>query len=171
MFKTLLVVAGLSLSGCADFGRKFAHSDGLIDFAMALSGHEQIDAYPVERISSNGLGKIVTAHARRDARGVFVSGYVEKGFSPGWVTAAWSHIDVVVLDANGQSLEGVATTFSPSEIPASLRGIRGRSSYFARLPFVPPPGSTIKVAFHNIPISQCELGSAQRAFRQFDHST
>lgn len=158
-FKTIALIISLSLCGCADLGRKLTHSDGLIDFAMALSGHEQLNAYPVERVSTNGAGRLATPHARKDAHGIFVSGRVEKGFSPGWVTTAWSHIDVVVLDSKGRVTQGIATTFFPSEIPASQRGITGRSSYSVRLPSMPQTGSTITVAFHHVPLSQCEYPS------------
>ena len=70
-------------------------SDGLIDFIFAVSGYEQIDAYPSERIS-RGEGEIITAHAEKDSRGAFVFGYVGKQFGAGWVTTAWSHVDVVI---------------------------------------------------------------------------
>jgi hypothetical protein len=124
---------------------------------MALNGHEQIDAYPIERLSTNGSGRIATAHAGKDAHGVFVSGRVEKGFSLGWVTTAWSHIDVIILDSKGRVTQGIATNFFPSNIPASQRGITGRSSYSVRLPSVPPGGSTIRVGFHHVPISKCDI--------------
>ena len=151
-------VVGLFLVGCADLAPKFATSDGLIDFILAVSGNEQIDAYPTERISS-GSGEIITAHARKDARGAYVFGEVGKQFGAGWVTAAWSHIDVIVLDPKSRHLQSLATRFFPSTVPATQRGIRGRSSYFVRLPSVPPAGSTIIVAFHQVPIFQCVYSS------------
>jgi hypothetical protein len=49
-FKIIAAVVGLLLIGCADLARKFATSDGLIDFILAISGYEQIDAYPTERV-------------------------------------------------------------------------------------------------------------------------
>ena len=62
-------------------------SDGHIEFMMALSGHEQIDAYPVKRISREG-GEIISAHARKDSRGVFVFGYVGNRYGANSVTTA-----------------------------------------------------------------------------------
>jgi hypothetical protein len=123
-------------------------SDGLIDFVLAVSGHEQIDTYPTERISRGG-GEIITAHARKDSRGTYVFGDVGKQYGAGWVTTAWSHVDVIVLDSQNRHLQSLATRFFPSTVPATQRGIKGRSSYFVRLPSVPPAGSTIIVAFHS----------------------
>lgn len=82
-FKIIAAVVGLLLVGCADLARKFATSDGLIDFILAISGYEQIDAYPTERVSQ-GEGEIITAHARKDSRGAFVFGDVGKQFGAGW---------------------------------------------------------------------------------------
>ena len=160
--KIIVTVVGLSLAGCADLPRKFATSDGLIDFILAISGYEQIDAYPTECVS-RGEGEIITAHARKDSRGAFVFGDVGKQFGAGWVTTAWSHVDVVVLDPKGEHLQNLATRFFPSTVPETQRGIRGRSSYFVRLPYVQPAGSTIIVAFHQDQIIQCEYSHDYRA--------
>jgi hypothetical protein len=157
-FKIIAAAVSLSLVGCADFTRKLARSDGLIDFLMVLSGHEQIDAYPVERISSGG-GEIITAHAQKDSHDAFVFGYVGKQSGAGWVTTAWSHVDIVVLDSKGQHLQSIVNSYFPSTVPETQRGIRGRSSYFVRLPSVPPAGSTIIVAFHQVPIFHCGYSS------------
>ena len=161
-FKIIAAVVGLLLVGCADLARKFATSDGLIDFILAVSGYEQIDAYPTERISQ-GEGEIITAHARKDSRGAFVFGDVGKQFGAGWVTTAWSHVDVVVLDPKSRHLQSLATRFFPSTVPDTQRGIRGRSSYFVRLPSMPPPGSTIIVAFHEVSIFQCGYSHGHEA--------
>ena len=103
-FKIIAAVIALSFVGCADLERKFATSDGLIDFILAVSGYGQIDAYPAERIS-RGEGEIITAHARKDSRGAFVFGDVGKRYGADWVTTAWSHVDVIVLDQKPASQE------------------------------------------------------------------
>jgi hypothetical protein len=121
-----------------------------------------MDAYPVERIS-RGDGEIITAHARKDSRGAFVFGYVGKQFGAGWVTTAWSHVDVVVLDSKNRHLQSIATNFFPSTVSNTQRGIRGRSSYFVRLPSMPPAGSKIIVAFHEVPIYQCGYSHGHEA--------
>jgi hypothetical protein len=168
-FKIIAAVIALSLVGCADLERKFATSDGLIDFILAVSGYEQIDAYPAERIS-RGEGEIITAHARKDSRGAFVFGDVGKRYGADLVTTAWSHVDVIVLDPKNQHLKSLATRFFPSTVPETQRGIRGRSSYFVRLPSLPPAGSTIVVAFHQVPIIQCEYSHDRQADRSLTQS-
>ena len=161
--KMVAAVLGLSLVGCADLAWKFV-TDGLIDSIFAVSGYEQIDAYPVERIS-RGEGEIITAHARKDSRGAFVFGELGHEYGAGWVSTAWSHVDVIVLDSKGRHLQSLATRFFPSTVPETQREIRGRSSYFVRLPSVPPAGSTIIVAFHQVPISQCGYSHDHQADR------
>jgi hypothetical protein len=167
--KTIAAVVGLSLVGCADLARKFATSDGLIDFMLAVSGYEQMDAYPTERIS-RGEGEIITAHARKDSRGAFVFGDVGKQYGAGWVTTAWSHVDVIVLDPKSRHLQSLATRFFPSTVPETQRGIRGRSSYFVRLPSVPPAGSTIIVAFQQVRMLQCGYSHDDQADRSPTYS-
>lgn len=156
LFIIIAAFGGLSFTGCAKADSKRAQIDGFGELAMALSGRGQKDIYPVERISG-GSGKIATGHARKDEHGVLVSGYVEK-LGPGGVTAAWSHVDVVVMDSKGRPLQKVATKFFPSDVPNTQRGITGRSRYSVRLPFPPPAGSTVQIAFHPTPLAQCESG-------------
>ena len=132
-FKIIAAVVGCLLVGCADLARKFATSDGLIDFILAISGYEQIDAYPTERVSQ-GEGEIITAHARKDSRGAFVFGELGHEYGAGWVSTAWSHVDVIVLDSKGRHLQSLATRFFPSTVPETLRGIRGRSSSYGYRP-------------------------------------
>jgi hypothetical protein len=144
-FGMIVAFTGLSFCGCAEFGRKLAASDGLIDFVIALSGPEQIDAYPVERIS-NQSGMTGTVHAGKDAQGVFVYGHVTE-VRPKAVRTAWSHIVVVVvLNSKGQSSQRIATRLS--ELSTRPRSIARHFRFFVRLPFVPPAGSMINVAFH-----------------------
>ena len=56
-------------------------------------------ASPLSQRNSRGEGEIITAHARKDSRGAYVFGDVRKQYGAGWVTAAWSHVDVIVLDS------------------------------------------------------------------------
>jgi len=154
VFTIIAAFGSLAFVGCATAGSKLTQVDSRGEFAMAQDVHAQKNSYHVERISG-GSGKIATGHARKDAQGVLVAGYVEK-LGPGGVTAAWSHVDVIVLDSTGRRLQKVATKFFPSEVPNTQRGIIGRSRYNVRLPTTPPAGSTVQVAFHQKPISQCE---------------
>ncbi len=91
-FRILAAGAALSLGGCANLARNLSQSDDLLDFAMALRGHEHIEAFPLQ-LKSRGSGRIATGHAHKDAKGILISGTVEKR-GPGWISAAWSHVDV-----------------------------------------------------------------------------
>lgn len=150
----IAALSGFSLVGCASLDRKMKQSDGFGEFALALCGREQPNICAIKLIPGC-YGKVATGHVRKDARGVYVSGYVEKA-GPGGVTATWSHIDVVVLDAKGRQVKKTTTKFFPSEVPASQRGVAGRSRYFVRLPSEPSNGSTIEVSFHPAAMSECE---------------
>ena len=147
----------LALGGCADLNRKLAHSANVTEVAMSSGGDANTDVWRVEKVSV-GSGKISTGRASKDAHGVFVSGYVER-LGPGRETGAWSHIDVAVVDSSGRTLHQAAAKFFPSEVPATQRGITGRSRYFVRLPIVPPAGATVRVAFHQSPRAECERQS------------
>jgi hypothetical protein len=153
-FKIIAAVVGLLLIGCADLARKFATSDGLIDFILAISGYEQIDAYPTERVRRERAKSSPLMRERIRAVHLFSVTWANSS-APGWVSTAWPHVDVVVLDSKSRHLQSIATRFFPSTVPNTQRGIRGRSSYFVRLPSMPPPGSTILVAFHEVSIFQC----------------
>jgi hypothetical protein len=147
--------SGFSLVGCASLNPKLAHSDGLVGFVMSLGGHEHRDAFPI-KLTSGASGRPATGHVLKDAHGIYVWGYVEK-LGPGSVTAAWSHIDIVVLDSKNQPLQKITTRFAPAEIPASQRGIAGRSRYFVQLPSVPPPDSSIEITFHAQALPLCDV--------------
>ncbi len=154
----LATEAVLLLCGCTNFMRKLSQSDSALDFAMALSGREHTEAFPVQ-LQSRGAGRIATGHVHKDAKGLLIFGTVEKR-GPGWVSAAWSHVDVVVVDGSGRVLSARSTKFSPSWVPSTQRGIVGRSRYFVGLSSIPPLGSFIQVTFHQQPIARCSYRSS-----------
>lgn len=148
---------GLFATGCASskLGREAQNSDGFFDFAWAVAGHPRKDVVPVQRISARG-GEITTAHAESAGEGqTRVSGIVKKDFGYGAIEDA--HIDVRVLGPGGRLIAGQATTYFPRPIPADYHGTIGRSHYSAKLSFIPPPDSTVQVAFHNSPLEKCEF--------------
>lgn len=152
-FHILATGAALSFCGCATFVHNLSQSDDFLDFAMALRGHEHIEAFPLQ-LKSRGSGLIATGHAHKDAKGILISGAVEKR-GPGWISAAWSHVDVVVIDQHGRVTNALSTKFSPSWVLSTPRGVVGRSRYSVRLSPVPPSGSLIQVAFHEETIARC----------------
>ena len=151
-----MALALAAAAGCANFGTKFAQSEDLLDFLAALSGREENDVYPVERVSA-GSGQIMTGHVRRDPRGVYVFGSIGRsfGFSP--PNPANAHVDVYVLDARKRVLSGTATAFSTWEnspvIPAQRIG-----RYSISLTSTPIGASAIRVVFHPVPLSECKFG-------------
>ena len=71
-----------------------------------------------------------------------------------------SHVDVLVVDANGKTIAAVATDYLPRHIPRRIRGSRGTSHYVTRLPSVPPPSSSVRVIFHGTKRSNCAIAHA-----------
>lgn len=82
-FHILATEAALSFCGCATFVRNLSQSDDFSDFAMALRGHEHIEAFPLQ-LKSRGSGRIATGHAHKDEKSILISGTVEKR-GPGWM--------------------------------------------------------------------------------------
>ena len=124
------------------------HSDGLIDFV--LGGDRAELPVAVEKVSGGG-GFIISAHVRAYGNNVFVSGLV--GGDP----VRGAHIDVLVLNAQGKVVEGVAENYLPRDIPHGQRGGFAQSRYTARLAARPANDSTVKVIFHGVPKSKCEF--------------
>lgn len=157
-----ICLAVFSLAGCADW-KQVAHADGPLDMAMALVGKAKPDVAPIEKISHGG-GAIATARAVAEDGNVSVRGSVGKA-GPGWVITAFSHVDVIILDANRKVLSGIATKFFPSEIPNTSRGEEGRSRFSVHIARALPPGGTIQIAFHNVPARECEFYREDSGFR------
>ena len=155
----LLWAAGVAIwgpsIGCANLGKEARRSDGLIDFIPALAGHPRKDVVPVERCSGRA-GEIVTAHAEADRAGsTYVSGILQQRVGYGGIYNA--HIDVKVLGPDRGLVTALATDYFPRPVPNSYRGHTGRSSFSTQLPFIPTPGSTVQVAFHQVSLADCEF--------------
>ncbi len=150
----LPVLLGLGLQGCETL-EKADQADGLGDFVMILAGKAKPDVAPIEKTSTGG-GEVATARAVAAGDHVLVRGSVKKRFGAGWVNAAYAHLDILVLNSMGEVTQYRTTTFSPSNIPATLRGIAGRSYYYASLQ-QPAAGATIRVRFHNMPRMACQF--------------
>lgn len=138
------MLSGLSI-GCANVNREAQHSDGLIDFVVALAGHPRKDVVPVERFSDRA-GEIITAHAEVDRRGgTYVSGMLRSGF--GYEDVDDAHIEVKVIGPDRRIVAALTSEYFPNPIPNGYHGTPGRASFSVRLPFVPSVGSTIQVSF------------------------
>jgi hypothetical protein len=106
-------------------------------------------------------GEIATARAVAADEGVVVRGSIKKRAGAGWVSATSSHVDIIVLNAKREIAQTQTTTFSPPEVPATMRGIDGRSRYSA-ITQRPKQDSLNRIVFHNMPRSEFrfyQLGS------------
>ena len=143
----------LTVAGCSTpLNQRAQCADGLLGFIFDSPG---LDLVPVERVSKAG-GQIATAHAVADGKGLRVSGFVRKagvGEPP-----HGSHLDVLIVDARGDTTAAVATDYFPRPIPRQTsRGGMGHAHYSTRLPFVPHAGSTVRVVFHGTSKAKCEF--------------
>ena len=109
--------------------------------------------FRTEIVSPGGVS-IGSAHAIWWRGRIIVGGFVEKkfGYSGG---SANSHLDVIVLNQDGQSLSTTPTNYFPRPIPANYRGRIGRATYAESLPSIPPAGSKIRVFHHQSSIKEC----------------
>lgn len=150
-----LMVLGLVLvfTACTSpTWQRAQRADGLIDFM--LDGEHAELPVRVERVSS-GDGTVASVHVRSHGSGALVFGLVRRHLyrmpPPG------SHVDVIVLDAQGHVVQGTAVEYLPRQIPYERPTSRPQSRYSARLASRPSIGSSVKVVFHGVPKSKCEF--------------
>ena len=151
---TLVALTACALLSCQNLKRA-DQADGLLDFVLIATARGQPNVAPIERATTGGA-EVVTVRALASGSHALVRGSLEKQARPGWVSAAFSHVDVIVLNSNRRITETEVVSFFPSEIPATLRGVRGRS-HFSTTIRQPPAGSLIRVVFHNVPRKQCQF--------------
>ena len=125
---------------------------------MLAAGRAQPNVAPIEK-GTTGAGEIATARAVAAGGGVLVRGSVKKRAGAGWVSAAYSHVDIIVLNAKREITQTQTTTFSPPDVPATMRGIEGRSHYSAIIQR-PERDSVIRIVFHNVPRRECRFYQA-----------
>ncbi|MBS0657780.1 MAG: hypothetical protein JSR82_05965 [Verrucomicrobia bacterium] len=148
-----LAVLGLGLPGCTTaMAQRAENSDGLFDFLFARPRTEL--ALPVERISSSG-GTVETAHVNVYGREAYVTGLIGRGFHE---AAIGSHLDVEVINPRGKIAQSQVVNFLPAQIPSGRRG-NSYSRYATRLQAIPPPGSSLRVTFHNDAKSMCAFAA------------
>jgi hypothetical protein len=142
-------------SACTStLAKRAQRADGLLGFIFDSPGP---DIVPVERVSRDG-GRVTTAHATAAGNELRVAGIVRKAdiVQP----PIGAHIDVFVVDAKGRVTAGVATDYFPRPLRhSSSRYGPANSHYSVLLPAIPAAGSTVRVVFHGISQSQCELSA------------
>lgn len=156
-FQLLAISVLLVCSSCTTtVWQQAQRSDGLIDFV--LGGARRELPVTVEKVSDEG-GTIISAHVRSSGTGTMVFGLVGRHslFNP----PTGSHVDVVVLNARGEAIEGTAVDYLPRELPSGRRTGFSYSRYSVSLASKPPPGASVKIVFHGAPKSGCDLASRQ----------
>lgn len=118
----LAALAAFLLMSCENLKRA-DQADGLLDFVLLATGRGQPDIALIEKATTGG-GAIATARALASADGVSVRGSVKKQAGAGWVSAAFSHVDIIVLNLRREVIQSETVRFTPSEIPATERGIQ-----------------------------------------------
>lgn len=139
----------LCLPSCATL-READKADDSLDLVMILTHTAKPDVLPIEK-ATIGEGEIVTARAVLDRGHVSVRGSVKKRFGSGWVSGAYSHVYVLVLDSHRRVTEAQAVCFSPVDIPNNVRGQEGRARFSVSLRAMPAPDSVVRVVLQNIP--------------------
>ena len=140
LFIMLLLSVTFMTAGCSAIFQRAQNSDGFLGFIFNYPGPNILPVTPI----SSWTGRIVSAHATADRGGLLVSGLVGKTSPPPY----GSYIGVIVMDANKKTVAATKTNYFPADIPNRFRGSMGYSHYITRFPFMPPPGSTVKVVFH-----------------------
>ncbi len=151
----LIALVLLCLPSCATL-KEVDNADDFLDLVMIFTHTAKPEVVPIEK-ATTGDGEIATARAVLDGDHVSVRGSVRKRFGAGWVSGAYSHIDVLVLDSHRRVIEAKPVHFSPAEIPNNLPGQEGRSRFYATLRAISGPRSLIRIIFHNVPEEQCEF--------------
>lgn len=149
---TLIISFGLL--GCENM-RNAGPADGLLDFVMRAAGRAQSNVAPIETGTTGG-GEVATARAVAEGDRISIRGSVKKRSEAGWVSSAYAHLDIIVFNSRRGVTQSTTATFSPSSIPATMRGTEGRSHYSVIIRR-PAPGSTISIRFHNVPRQECRF--------------
>lgn len=147
-----LVVATTACT--SSLAQRAQRADGLLGFIFDSPGP---DIVPVERVSRDG-GRVTTAHATAAGNELRVAGIVRKAdiVQP----PLGAHIDVFVVDYKGRVTAGVATDYFPRPLRhSSSRYGPANSHYSVRLRVIPAVGSTVRVVFHGVSKTECELSA------------
>ena len=152
--RSLAWIIAFALLSCQSL-RRADNSDGLLDFVLLAAGRGQPDIAFVEKVTI-GADEVLTARVVVDGDCASVRGSVGKRFGAGWVSSAYAHLDIIVFNSQREVIQTETATFSPPEIAATVRGIRGRS-HFSAIIRRPTAESVIRVVFHSVPGKQCQF--------------
>ncbi len=88
---------------------------------------------------------IVKASARQDGENVVVDGQIKRK-KIGGRGIVKGHVDIYIIDKEGETIRKVITDISPRIVP-KFSGMK--STFLIKIPFIAPQGSIVTVMFHN----------------------
>ena len=136
----IFVTSWVFLTGCAP-NRVNLVDNGTVSIERIPSGGIYISKV---RVNQEGNEFVVTGRVKRSDHSPLCSG----------------HVYVAIMSPEGKILEQVSTYYSPRFIPRKRDHRRLHGSRFeVRLPFIPPAGSKIRVAYHRPVKSESETPS------------
>jgi len=128
LWAILVLATGLSVSGCATAGID-SNREAKVLFEWVPSQ----DVF------------ISEIHSYEDTNTLVVYGKIKRT-AANCCDAVRGHIDMVVIGPDGSVLDAFCLLYSPRNIPKA----RTRSARFeTRLPYTPPAGATLRMAYHN----------------------
>ena len=156
------LLAGLFSSCAHDHNSTLYRSTGLVDALLTASGARK-DVVPVELQSSwtYPTGQIIGSRATFASPGMNVYGYVRNSFG---VSRSRAHVDIILRLENGELIRAIAVDYFPRSIPPTLRGIVGRSRFYANFTEVPSGLASVIVRYHGGEKSDCpyaKIGALQ----------
>lgn len=131
-----------------------------ICFISMIFGHHSCpneNVIPVISTSGNGV-IIANVHAGNERGKTHIRGSVEKAMNAGSVNSSRVHLDITATQ-KGKVLRSLATTFFPTEIPATRRGTPGRSTFSVTTSEL-PSNAEIAVTVHQQSIGLCKQKSS-----------
>jgi hypothetical protein len=91
--------------------------------------------------------RIVQTSARQAGEHIIVGGHLQRKKVHGRVIPK-GHVDIAIIDQEGQTIHQTAAQVSPTIIPRS-HGVK--ASFMAEIPVLLPLGGHVRVKFHNGP--------------------
>ncbi len=96
----------------------------------------------IEKVPTSDI-YVSAAYVYQDGDELVISGKVKHRHAH---RKSGGHVDITILDPEGKIIMEVTTSY----LPRIIRSKGSREARFSvRLPFIPPKGSTVRVAFHD----------------------
>ena len=102
--------------------------------------------FTIESSGTQNVRVVETSAVQRDDE-LIIAGKVKlvNRHAKGWI--AQGHIDVTLIDSNGETLHETTADYSPRVIPRKTNACK--SSFRLKVPAVAPVGSVLHLSFHS----------------------